>query len=348
MSRATGPGRVEVETEYSSSKSINAALYNFDIDGAALKAEHVGFLNSKVVPLLRDPYTHVFLLGSASRVGASDHNLRLSEKRVSNVADFLKAHGAAEYQLQRTAVGEARSFGLDADNERHRAVVILVAVKKRKATIIKVPQPPRTPFDPHQHLAPGSHQFQLVVRTFIPQARFFVFAGDNRTFSMSPHATYRTGMFVAFDLSTGKITESLVGNSTGTTWRLSDRKAYADIRTKLVKWEGDRGRILIHAHMEGSDPLVPSPDVDTDIILTAFLRDGNLFVTGKIIGDAFPSTEAFIRDNQRNGHRLLYYATPYGGQGAIRLLGAGTRDLGDFKEGIQLDENARFVGDVPW
>ena len=37
-----------------------------------------------------------------------------------------------------------------------------------------------------------------------------------------------------------------------------------------------------------------SPNIDTDISFTAHLKDGNLFVAGKVIGDAFPSTEVFL------------------------------------------------------
>jgi hypothetical protein len=204
--------------------------------------------------------------------------------------------------------------------------------------------------EPYQYIAPGQHQFHLVVRTFIPQKRFLGFVGDGRDFSMSPNTTYRTGMFLVFDLTNGRITESLLGNSTGTRRRASDPPVYADVRVKLEKWEGDKGRILLSAHMEGSDPLVPlvAPDVDTDVVLTAFLKDENLFVAGTVIGDAFPSTEVFLRDNKRTGHPLMYYATPYGVSGTIRLMGAGTRTLGNFKEGIMLDEKARFVGSTTW
>ncbi len=52
--------------------------------------------------------------------------------------------------------------------------------------------------EPPQPVRP--HEFQLVVRTFIPFPTYLGFMGDNRTFSTSPSATYRTGMFVVFDL----------------------------------------------------------------------------------------------------------------------------------------------------
>lgn len=350
MRRPTGPGRVEVETQYSSANSLNAVLYNFDFDSDELKQAHADFLLKEAVPRLRDASGYAFLIGSASRVGEEAYNLSLSDRRVNRVAKFLKEHGVAEHQMQLKAVGESLSFGPAPNNERHRAVVVLVVPRKKKAPT-RIPKPvtagPR--YEPYQYMKPEKYQFQLVVRTFIPHASFMGFMGDNRGFSMSPHATYRTGMFIVFDLSTGRVTETPAGNSTGTRRNVSDPKAYADVRVKVEHWQGDRGRILLSVHMEGSDPLVPgAPDVDTDIVMTAFLKDGNLFTTGEVIGDAFPSTEAFLRDYQRTGHELLYFPTPYSGSGVIRLLGAGTRRLGRFKAGITLDEKARFIGTSPW
>jgi outer membrane protein OmpA-like peptidoglycan-associated protein len=139
MPRSTGPGRVEVEPEYSSANSIKGVLYNFDVDGDELKSAHTEFLLRRVVPLLRNSGGYVFLLGSASRVGREDYNLRLSERRVDKVAAFLKAYGVAEYQMQRKAVGESLAIGPTPDDERHRAVALLAVPRRRKASVARVP-----------------------------------------------------------------------------------------------------------------------------------------------------------------------------------------------------------------
>jgi len=351
MQKSTGPGRIEVAPPRAGTNSVYAVLYNFDFDGDKLKSAHTDFLSKTVVPRLQDPYSRVILQGSASRVGKEKYNLALSERRVNNVARFLKANGVSDYQIQSKAVGESLAFGSNPDNERHRAVAVMLIPGKKRPSITPVTPTvsARPSNEPYQHIAPGKYQFQLAVRTFIPSARYYGFVGDDRGFSMSPSATYRTGMFLVFDLANGRITESLVGNSTGTRRKLSDLKTYAKVRVSLNDWEGDRGRIFLSAHMEGSDPLVPlAPDVDTDIFITAFLKDGNLFVAGEVIGDAFPSTEVFIRDNQRSSYKLMYYPTPYGVTGAVRLMGVGYKTLGTFRVGIQLDEKARFIGSVPW
>jgi outer membrane protein OmpA-like peptidoglycan-associated protein len=138
MPKSTGPGRVELAPEYSSSNSMYAVLYNFDVDSDELKPAHTELLLKKAVPLLQSPYTHVLLIGSASRVGRENHNLRLSERRLNKVAEFLKSHGASEYQIQRKAVGESLAFGPNPDNEHHRAVTVIVVAKKNKV-VVKVP-----------------------------------------------------------------------------------------------------------------------------------------------------------------------------------------------------------------
>lgn len=195
-------------------------------------------------------------------------------------------------------------------------------------------------------------EFQLAVRTFIPFPTYLGFIGDNRTFSTSPSATYRSGMFIVFDLPNGRITSPLIGNSTGTRRNISDVPYIAKVGLSLKKFQGDKGRVLLEAHMHASDPYpvvnLGSPDIDTDISFTAHLRAGNLFVAGVVIGDAFPSTEVFIRDHRNQSHELLKFATPYGFSGTVRLMGVGTRNLGIFREGIMLDKTGCFIGSVPW
>lgn len=350
----TGPGKIEVERRLDGPDVVVAVLYNFSTDSAELKTEHRTFLTRRVVPLLPDPYTHVFLTGAASRIGATTYNAELSHQRTDSVAEFLKRCGAADYQLHRAGIGESASFGPDANNERHRAVVVY-AIRKRKKRkgVVRPPKKvEKRGFREYpQYVAPEGPQFQLAVRTYIPFKSFLGAEGDGRGFSMSPRDTYRTGMFLVFDLGRGRIAQPLVGNSTGSRWDRRDASIYAEVTADLLEWKGDNGRIYLSAHMEGSDPLlhVPvTPNVDTDIRFTAFLRDGDLYVAGQVIGDAFPNTEVFLRDHVGQGYPLLHFATGYEWGGAFALYGDGYRDLGRFQLGIQLDEQNRFLGSRDW
>ncbi len=207
--------------------------------------------------------------------------------------------------------------------------------------------------DPRQHMTFGSPQYQLAVRTFIPTADYLGFVGDGRSFSTSADATYRSGMFLVVDVSAGRITEPLVGRSTGTRLAPTDTKYFARVKTRLKGVTNHKGTITLRAHMEAHDPfpLVEkiAPNIDTDIVFTAFLKNGNLFVTGDVWGDAFPSTEVFIRDADGQGLLLLGFDTPHGITGTVRLVGAGTRQLGRFRKAIKLERDGkRFIRTIPW
>ncbi len=204
--------------------------------------------------------------------------------------------------------------------------------------------------EPPQPVRP--FEIQLIVRTFIPFESYFGFVGDDRTFSTSPFVTYRTGMFLVVDLPNGKITSPLIGNSTGTRLSKSDVPYITNVKTRLIRFEGDNGRVVLQAHMEAHDPFPvlekAAPNIDTDLFFTAFLRDGNLFVAGSVVGDAFPNTEVFIRGHDDQAHPLLSFATPYDLTGTAHLAGVATRNLGRFEEGILLDQTGRLIGCVPW
>jgi hypothetical protein len=108
--------------------------------------------------------------------------------------------------------------------------------------------------EPRQYIAPNKPQFQLVVRRFAPFARFSGFEGDNRTFSTSEFATYRTGVFVIFDLANGRITEGPVGSTSGTRRSATEPNLFADVRVRVNHLQGTAGRIMFGIHMEGSNP----------------------------------------------------------------------------------------------
>jgi len=211
--------------------------------------------------------------------------------------------------------------------------------------------------EPYQHIKKDKRQFQLVVRRFARWKHFSGYEGDSRSFSTSRFTTYRTGMFVVFDLDEGSITEGPIGNSTGTRQEgaTSEPRTYAKIHTRLTTIENDEGSISFKVKFWGKNPAPTllawkSPNIDTSIYFSASMLDGNLFSAGVLSGDAFPDAEVFIRDNQLNGQMLLRFSTPHGKTAGpiIRLPGKGTRFLGSFKTGITLDERGSFIGSRRW
>jgi hypothetical protein len=157
MFRATGDGKVEVDLGYSSPGIIKALLYNFDFDdmhSAALKAEHTTFLADQVIPLLENDRGHIWMQGSASRIGAAEYNKTLSQARVNRVAAFLTSHGVAPIQMQLNAVGAEQTAGHALDDEHDRGVALVVLPKAKSDP----PPPPPVPPKPMV-----SMQFQLTM-----------------------------------------------------------------------------------------------------------------------------------------------------------------------------------------
>src|SRR5262245_17215452 len=78
---------------------ISGLLFNFDIDDATLKVEHMAWLEVNAVRfLLASRNTRVNLKGLASRSGRRDRNQQLSENRVGAVRDFLIRRGVTSGQ----------------------------------------------------------------------------------------------------------------------------------------------------------------------------------------------------------------------------------------------------------
>ena len=138
MARDTGPGLFHSETQGDTTYYL---LYNFDIDRAIVKQEHVQKLNAEVLPFIRRG-DFLFMLGLASRTAGPAHNLRLSGQRVRNVVDLLKptllTRGA---QARLDWVGELLMPGPDErEDERFRAV----AIARRS---LPIPPPPNVHID---------------------------------------------------------------------------------------------------------------------------------------------------------------------------------------------------------
>lgn len=147
MFKATGPGKTEIDAKYSSPGMLKALLYNFDFDdmkSSVLKPEHVSFLSGQIVPLLAGDRGHIWMQGSASRIGDDSYNMALSKVRVRRVGDFLKGAGITDQQMQLDAVGEEMAVGHALDDERDRGVAVLVLPKAKNDP----PPPPRPPQKP--------------------------------------------------------------------------------------------------------------------------------------------------------------------------------------------------------
>ncbi len=135
----TGPGKAEIRENPKS-----YWIYNFDIDGDALKDEHTKFLTANVVPILNAGGS-VRVIGLTDRTGATAYNQGLSERRVASTIKFLRGAATASFAVaQQTGFGEllAEKEGeLDGStDENFRAVLIFTS-----STPTPPPPPPPQP-----------------------------------------------------------------------------------------------------------------------------------------------------------------------------------------------------------
>jgi hypothetical protein len=151
MSKFTGPGRTEHRT---SPKSL--LLYNFNINGDQLKAEHEAFLRKEVVPILQRGGS-ISLVGLASRSGSDSHNLALSEKRAHNTLAFLRKVVPGKFAAREvTGFGESKAkqegYRDGSEDERFRSVIVFVSPAPTPPDPPKkhdiAPEKPKQPFGP--------------------------------------------------------------------------------------------------------------------------------------------------------------------------------------------------------
>lgn len=104
MAKPTGDGKFLVKVD-TLSDVVRAWLYNFDVNGAGLKAEHQSLLRAVVGPVIRDG-GNVQLLGLASTTGDASFDRQLGEQRVVSVVTFLRHNFGAKF-----TVGRLVSYG---------------------------------------------------------------------------------------------------------------------------------------------------------------------------------------------------------------------------------------------
>jgi hypothetical protein len=148
MYRVTGPGKIKEFTDQPY-PVIKASLYNFDFDDmkvTELKGEHVQWLEQHIVPVLFDGNAWIWMQGQASRVGADQYNLDLSEKRVNRVAGYLRSRGVKDNQIRTDWVGERCSTAPGEDDPLDRAV--LLRCQPALPQPVPPPKPPPQPPPP--------------------------------------------------------------------------------------------------------------------------------------------------------------------------------------------------------
>ncbi|WP_448956057.1 OmpA family protein [Labrys neptuniae] len=224
MFHATGVGQHEILYENSAARIIEALLYNFDFDDfyghkiRPLKPAHTKFLDEHVIPLLEGGKGHIWIQGSASRIGTSDWNMTLSQVREGSVQAYLLDNGVNADQIEVNAVGSSLTAHHALDDDRDRSVLIWVYPNiDHKPPTKKVPKRPKTSttfriavdgsYPPlwkrhHDHISWGGKIVKKIVKKLPISARDIPFIIWDTTNNLACKYIY-IGVEFGFDLSIG-------------------------------------------------------------------------------------------------------------------------------------------------
>lgn len=168
----------------------------------------------------------------------------------------------------------------------------------------------------------------VYLRSFAPWESFGGgFEGDNRGPSTSLDATSRISGRVTINAATGEILGQEVTTSGTRCIGEPCMSAFGpEISVSDVSINTRSANGVLTLSIAGSNPKFGGFAPDIDATLTLNLSD----FSGRLVGDAFPSAEAFIVGP--GGARMLHtFSTPGGAQtGLWRLFGENSRAMGGF------------------
>jgi hypothetical protein len=193
----------------------------------------------------------------------------------------------------------------------------------------------------------GEIPYPITIRSFAPFDSFgggFHGDGNNRGFTLGD-ATARIHQTINFDTdkttlksnvwSSPSAHNMLPGSITGT--------PSVAISSFSIKDAGTSKVFDFATHANGSNPYIPGSskiDFFSDFSITE--AKGSLSISGKLTGDNFPSTEAFITD--LNGQKIFIGVGSYEGSPFSKLEGENTRAITDFDFKITTDKKGNFTG----
>lgn len=211
----------------------------------------------------------------------------------------------------------------------------------------------------------GLIPYPITIRSFAPFKSFgFGFHGDNRGYSNTPSSsngqgpTARVHEKIYFDTdktsASAKVWSSpsyRAGNPDGAE---TGKPTVKFTKGLSIKSNGDEKTFEFGTHSAGSNPktpqsVTPNIDVFSDFSITENKKAGTLSVSGKLTGDNFPSTEAFISDPSGNN---VFIGVGQIGEGVGKNTGPFTelpgenedRPITSFNFSITTDNKGNFTG----
>jgi RHS repeat-associated protein len=193
----------------------------------------------------------------------------------------------------------------------------------------------------------GQIPYPITVRAFHPDKYFGGgYSGDNRGYSTAP-ATARVTQKIDFDTDKSSITAEAWSSKSHALYGTFERRATPSQQISSTSSTDEDGtkHFGIQSHVASSNPLAPpgTPDVDVFSNLSITSKDNTLSITGKLTGDNFPSTEAFVSDPSGQSVFLgvgFKEGTPY-----TSLWGENKdRPITSFSLSLTTDDKGNFTG----
>jgi RHS repeat-associated protein len=145
----------------------------------------------------------------------------------------------------------------------------------------------------------GQIPYPITVRSFAPFSNFGLgFHGDNRGYSTSASATARVHQRLNFETDKNYLTGSSWSSPTWHTLLPSYQRT-ATAKFDISSFNSENNSFNFSTHASAGNPITPksgTPDIDVFSDFSITSQKGSLSISGKLTGDNFPSTEAFISD----------------------------------------------------
>jgi hypothetical protein len=204
----------------------------------------------------------------------------------------------------------------------------------------------------------GRIPYPITIRGFAPFKSFgFGFHGDDRGYSTG-NVSARVHQKINFDTDKTQIkTTAWSSPSFRTSDPHNQKTATPEVKFEgdfTIKQNGDNKTFGFGTHVAAGNPLTPqalTPNIDifSNFSITENKKAGTLNISGKLTGDNFPSTEAFISDP--SGQNVFIGVGQIGagvGQNTgpfTELPGENsTRPITDFNFSITTDKKGNFTG----
>ncbi len=197
----------------------------------------------------------------------------------------------------------------------------------------------------------GRIPYPITIRSFAPFKTFGGgFHGDNRGFTTSSSASARVHQRINFDTDKTTIKTNAWSSPTWHKWNPSYKKTATPsvefTKDFTIAKSGDSKIFNFGTHYAGANPLTPgAPNIDvfSDFSITENKKAGTLDINGKLTGDNFPSTEAFITDPA--GNNVFIGVGFYVGSPFSSLWGENENNaITDFSFSITTDGDGNFTG----